>query len=88
MVALDRQTREDREVNGTRAHYPYKSSNWRHPFVLYVDGVVGSVDSIHRTKLTISSLTRAISEPSLVQRTSLVLTPSPHQLAKVHPGAR
>jgi 21S rRNA (GM2251-2'-O)-methyltransferase len=55
MVALDRQTREDREVNGTRAHYPYKSSNWRHPFVLYVDGVVGSVDSIHRTKLTISA---------------------------------
>lgn len=39
-VVLDRQSKEDALVNGTRDKYTYDSAGWRHPFVLYVDGVV------------------------------------------------
>ena len=41
-VGLDTQSREDAIVNGTQDHYTYKSAGWRHPLLLYVDGVVSS----------------------------------------------
>jgi 21S rRNA (GM2251-2'-O)-methyltransferase len=34
---LDKQSKEDALVNGTKNQYMYKSSGWRHPLVLYVD---------------------------------------------------
>lgn len=39
-VAVDQQSTEDALVNGKQEEYPYKSAGWRHPLVLYVDGVV------------------------------------------------
>jgi hypothetical protein len=41
LVALDRQSREDAQVNGKQDKYTYRSAGWRNPLVLYVDGVVG-----------------------------------------------
>jgi len=41
-VVLDRksQSREDLAINGKQEQYSYKSDGWKHPFILYVDGVV------------------------------------------------
>lgn len=46
-VELEKQSVEDIRVNGEQAHYTFKSAGWRHPFVLYVDGVVSSFQLIH-----------------------------------------
>ncbi|KAF1956929.1 alpha/beta knot [Byssothecium circinans] len=50
-VSLDKQSREDALVNGTQERYPYKSAGWRHPLVLYVDGVLdeGNLGAIARS---------------------------------------
>ncbi|KAF2849818.1 alpha/beta knot [Plenodomus tracheiphilus IPT5] len=39
-VALDSQSAEDASVNGKNETYSYKSAGWRHPLILYVDGVL------------------------------------------------
>lgn len=39
-LALDSQSAEDMLVNGKQELYTYKSAGWRHPLILYVDGVV------------------------------------------------
>lgn len=39
-VVVDSQTAEDALVNGKQELYNYKSAGWRHPLILYVDGVV------------------------------------------------
>jgi 21S rRNA (GM2251-2'-O)-methyltransferase len=39
-VGLDSQSAEDLLVNGKQELYSYKSGGWRHPLILYVDGVV------------------------------------------------
>jgi 21S rRNA (GM2251-2'-O)-methyltransferase len=44
-VTVDTQSAEDALVNGKKELYSYKSGGWRHPLILYVDGVV-SVDLI------------------------------------------
>lgn len=38
-------------VNGTQTKYPYKAAGWRHPFILYVDGVLdeGNLGAIARS---------------------------------------
>ncbi|KAF2749587.1 alpha/beta knot [Sporormia fimetaria CBS 119925] len=50
-VQLDKQTREEREVNGTATIYKYKAGGWRFPFVMYVDGVLneGNLGAIARS---------------------------------------
>lgn len=50
-VELDKQSREDAEVNGTQTRYAYKSGGWRHPLLLYVDGVLdqGNLGAIARS---------------------------------------
>ncbi|KAI8935065.1 hypothetical protein NX059_007662 [Plenodomus lindquistii] len=42
-VVLDSQSAEDALVNGKNEDYTYKSGGWRHPLILYVDGVVGHI---------------------------------------------
>jgi 21S rRNA (GM2251-2'-O)-methyltransferase len=42
-VALDSQSAEDVLVNGKQELYSYKSGGWRHPLILYVDGVVSKM---------------------------------------------
>jgi 21S rRNA (GM2251-2'-O)-methyltransferase len=42
-VTLDSQTAEDALINGKQELYPYKAAGWRHPLILYVDGVVSYV---------------------------------------------
>lgn len=39
-VSISSQSAEDALVNGKQELYPYKAASWRHPLVLYVDGVV------------------------------------------------
>jgi 21S rRNA (GM2251-2'-O)-methyltransferase len=39
-VGLDSQSAEDLLVNGKQELFSYKSGGWRHPLILYVDGVV------------------------------------------------
>jgi 21S rRNA (GM2251-2'-O)-methyltransferase len=39
-VKVGTQTTEDALINGNREIYSYKSAGWRHPLILYVDGVV------------------------------------------------
>jgi 21S rRNA (GM2251-2'-O)-methyltransferase len=39
-VKVGTQTTEDAFINGNREIYNYKSAGWRHPLILYVDGVV------------------------------------------------
>jgi 21S rRNA (GM2251-2'-O)-methyltransferase len=39
-VTLGPQDREEKAINGTQTTYSYKSAGWRHPFILYLDGVV------------------------------------------------
>ncbi|KAF2020909.1 hypothetical protein BU24DRAFT_10846 [Aaosphaeria arxii CBS 175.79] len=50
-VVLDSQSREDAAINGKRTEYTYKSSGWRHPLVLYLDGVLdeGNLGAIARS---------------------------------------
>ncbi|KAF2690125.1 alpha/beta knot [Lentithecium fluviatile CBS 122367] len=50
-LTLDKQTKEDAMVNGTKEKYSYKSAGWRHPLVLYVDGVLdeGNLGAIARS---------------------------------------
>ncbi|KAF1833748.1 alpha/beta knot [Decorospora gaudefroyi] len=50
-VALDSQSAEDLLVNGKQELYLYKSGGWRHPLILYVDGVVeeGNLGAIARS---------------------------------------
>jgi 21S rRNA (GM2251-2'-O)-methyltransferase len=50
-LTLDTQTKEDAAVNGTQTEYTYKSSGWRHPLLLYVDGVLdeGNLGAIARS---------------------------------------
>jgi 21S rRNA (GM2251-2'-O)-methyltransferase len=42
-IGLDTQTKEDEDVNGKQELYSYRSGGWRHPLILYVDGVVSHV---------------------------------------------
>ncbi|KAF1945306.1 hypothetical protein EJ02DRAFT_419581 [Clathrospora elynae] len=50
-VALDSQSAEDLLVNGKQELYSYKAAGWRHPLILYVDGVVdeGNLGAIARS---------------------------------------
>jgi 21S rRNA (GM2251-2'-O)-methyltransferase len=50
-VTLDSQSKEDIEVNGKQTEFTYKSAGWRHPLVLYVDGVLdeGNLGAIARS---------------------------------------
>ncbi|KAI4624543.1 hypothetical protein J4E83_004218 [Alternaria metachromatica] len=50
-VTLDSQSAEDVLVNGKQEPYSYKSGGWRHPLILYVDGVVdeGNLGAIARS---------------------------------------
>ena len=50
-VMLGPQTKEELAVNGTRTSYRYKSSSWRYPLVLYLDGVLdeGNLGAIARS---------------------------------------
>ncbi|KAF2130238.1 alpha/beta knot [Dothidotthia symphoricarpi CBS 119687] len=50
-VAVDHQSAEDVIVNGKQEQYSYKSAGWRHPLVLYVDGVLdeGNLGAIARS---------------------------------------
>ncbi|KAF2205547.1 alpha/beta knot [Delitschia confertaspora ATCC 74209] len=50
-VDLDYQSREDLSVNGSEKRYNYNSAGWRHPFLLYVDGVLdeGNMGAIIRS---------------------------------------
>jgi 21S rRNA (GM2251-2'-O)-methyltransferase len=50
-VSLDTQSAEDAAVNGTQTEYDYKSAGWRHPLLLYVDGVLdeGNLGAIARS---------------------------------------
>ncbi|KAF2642783.1 hypothetical protein P280DRAFT_516547 [Massarina eburnea CBS 473.64] len=50
-IALDKQSKEDAVVNGKQKLYSYKSAGWRHPLVLYVDGVLdeGNLGAIARS---------------------------------------
>ncbi|KAF2706481.1 alpha/beta knot [Pleomassaria siparia CBS 279.74] len=50
-VVVDRQSKEDAAVNGTKTEYTYKSAGWRHPLFLYVDGVLdeGNLGAIARS---------------------------------------
>jgi 21S rRNA (GM2251-2'-O)-methyltransferase len=51
-VALDSQSAEDMLVNGKQELYSYKSGGWRHPLMLYVDGVVCEEVYVIRSSLT------------------------------------
>jgi 21S rRNA (GM2251-2'-O)-methyltransferase len=50
-IILAPQTKEEIAVNGTRTSYPYKDSSWRHPLILYLDGVLdeGNLGAIARS---------------------------------------
>lgn len=50
-VSLGRQSAEDAAINGKQTRYTYKSSGWRHPLFLYVDGVLdeGNLGAIARS---------------------------------------
>ncbi|KAK7183688.1 hypothetical protein DPSP01_011686 [Paraphaeosphaeria sporulosa] len=50
-VALDSQSREDLEINGKQTEFTYNSAGWRHPLVLYADGVLdeGNLGAIARS---------------------------------------
>lgn len=41
-VSIGAQTAEDALVNGKQESYSYRAAGWRHPLVLYVDGVVSA----------------------------------------------
>ncbi|KAK7734648.1 hypothetical protein SLS57_000345 [Botryosphaeria dothidea] len=48
---LDRQSREQKAINGTNNRIPYNSHGWRYPFILYLDGIVdpGNLGAIIRS---------------------------------------
>ncbi|KZM24322.1 23S rRNA (guanosine(2251)-2'-O)-methyltransferase [Ascochyta rabiei] len=50
-VVLGPQTKEELAVNGTRTAYRYKTSSWRYPLILYLDGVLdeGNLGAIARS---------------------------------------
>ncbi|XPS69140.1 23S rRNA (guanosine(2251)-2'-O)-methyltransferase [Ascochyta lentis] len=50
-VVLGPQTKEELAVNGTRTAYRYKSSSWRYPLILYLDGILdeGNLGAIARS---------------------------------------
>ncbi|KAH7346024.1 hypothetical protein BKA66DRAFT_323613 [Pyrenochaeta sp. MPI-SDFR-AT-0127] len=50
-IALDSQSAEDAAINGKQELYSYKSAGWRHPLILYVDGVLdeGNLGAIARS---------------------------------------
>ncbi|KAH6611652.1 hypothetical protein C7974DRAFT_393110 [Boeremia exigua] len=50
-VVLDHQTKEELAVNGSRTSYSYKSSTWRHPLILFLDGILdeGNLGAIARS---------------------------------------
>mgnify|MGYP004506070927 CR=1 FL=1 len=50
-IALGHQTKEELAVNGTRTSYPYKSSSWRYPLILYLDGILdeGNLGAVARS---------------------------------------
>ncbi|KAF2193814.1 alpha/beta knot [Zopfia rhizophila CBS 207.26] len=50
-VVIPHQSREDIQVNGTQDHYKYKSGGWKHPLILYIDGVLdeGNLGAIARS---------------------------------------
>lgn len=72
-IALDSQSAEDVTVNGKQEIYQYKAAGWRHPLILYVDGVVSLVpiNAMYDSSNTYS-LTRATLEQSPAQHISLV----------------
>jgi 21S rRNA (GM2251-2'-O)-methyltransferase len=74
-VSLDSQTAEDALVNGKQELYSYKAAGWRHPLVLYVDGVVSQY-SVKEAFAYNCSWTKAISGLLLARPTSLVSMPS------------
>jgi 21S rRNA (GM2251-2'-O)-methyltransferase len=86
-VALDTQSAEDALVNGKQELYSYKSAGWRHPLILYVDGVVNPLHHIHKHSANTPSSTKATSAPSRAQLTSSASTPSSLPRARSHPGA-
>ncbi|KAF2830730.1 alpha/beta knot [Ophiobolus disseminans] len=50
-VTLDSQSTEDALVNGKQELYSYRSAGWRHPLILFVDGVLdeGNLGAIARS---------------------------------------
>ncbi|EFQ88423.1 hypothetical protein PTT_15708 [Pyrenophora teres f. teres 0-1] len=50
-LSLDRQSAEEEAINGKQELYEYKSDGWRHPLILYIDGVVdeGNLGAIARS---------------------------------------
>jgi 21S rRNA (GM2251-2'-O)-methyltransferase len=87
-VTVDSQSAEDVLVNGKQEIYPYKSAGWRHPLILYVDGVVSNfpilyvLDSLANGR----SLMKATLEPLLGLHTFSVSTPLLHLPAKPRLG--
>jgi 21S rRNA (GM2251-2'-O)-methyltransferase len=52
-VTVDSQSAEDALVNGKQDLYSYKAAGWRHPLILYVDGVVSHSSCVHDISLTV-----------------------------------
>jgi 21S rRNA (GM2251-2'-O)-methyltransferase len=73
-VGVDSQTAEDALVNGKQELYSYKSAGWRHPLILYVDGVVSHPLHFIASANSVSSM-RVTLEPLPAQPTSLELMP-------------
>jgi 21S rRNA (GM2251-2'-O)-methyltransferase len=73
-VSLDSQTAEDALVNGKQELYSYKAAGWRHPLVLYVDGVVSQSSIADAFAYNCSSM-KAILELLLARPTFLVSMP-------------
>jgi 21S rRNA (GM2251-2'-O)-methyltransferase len=74
-VTIDSQSTEDALVNGKQELYSYKSAGWRHPLILYVDGVVSHSSGVCLLANSCSSM-KATLEPSPVQHTFSVSMPS------------
>jgi 21S rRNA (GM2251-2'-O)-methyltransferase len=74
-VTLDTQSAEDALVNGKQENYPYRAAGWRHPLVLYVDGVVSFSAEYYLCHINNCSSMKATLEPSLVQPTSSASMP-------------
>jgi 21S rRNA (GM2251-2'-O)-methyltransferase len=54
-VGVGSQSAEDALVNGNQELYSYKASGWRHPLILYVDGVVRPFLPNFSSSLTIAA---------------------------------
>ncbi|KAF2812705.1 alpha/beta knot [Mytilinidion resinicola] len=80
-VTLSHQSREDADINGSKEHYTYPSSSWRHPFILYADGVTdeGNLGGIIR-----SAYFLGVDAIALPTRTSAPIT---HIALKASAGA-